>query len=130
MKNIITCETCGSSARLVRSVLLKLCCDQSFRRFMERYPDPRAVDDDERDDFERVYRYILRNEMFRRAFVCERCYKRLDRESGPAEILYQARVRPWYISGRSRRGRAAVYNYDRWLRFQRRKASEMGIRLD
>jgi len=67
-----------------------------------------------------------REEMtFRSAFVCPACYAALDSGDGTAAIA----GRTYGIAGQSRGGRAAVYDEAKYLAYQCRLASGMGIDL-
>ena len=63
------------------------------------------------------------NATYRSAFVCPACYGVLDSPTGTGEIA----GRVYGISGRSRRGRAAVYNQAKYDAFVRKKARALGI---
>jgi hypothetical protein len=72
-----------------------------------------------------AYLALRENLTFRSAFVCPGCYAVLDSEDGIGEIA----GRTYGLAGRSRGGRAAVYNEAKYLAYQRRLAGEMGIDL-
>lgn len=59
---------------------------------------------------------------FRPAFVCEDCYRTLDNAVGAGEINGQV----YGIDGRSRGGRAALYDERRYLAYMGRQASRGG----
>jgi hypothetical protein len=65
------------------------------------------------------------NTTYRSAFVCPECYATLNSEDGLGEIA----GRVFNLAGRSRFGRAAVYNEAKYLAYQRRLAGQMGIDL-
>jgi hypothetical protein len=65
------------------------------------------------------------NAEFRSAFVCPACYAVLDGADGTGTIA----GRTYGISGRSRCGRAALYDEAKYQAFQRRQAAELGIEL-
>lgn len=73
-----------------------------------------------------AYHAYRENGTYRSAFVCPACYAVLDSWDGTGEIG----GRVYGINGRSRRGRAAVYNQAKYEAFRRKKAAELGIDPD
>jgi len=73
MDGLIPCHTCGAEVKLARSVKLRdwgQVCKQ-FEGLVEQYPNPN-------DCPIALYEQYKRQAEYRRAFVCERCYKLLD----------------------------------------------------
>ncbi len=125
---LIPCHVCERQAPLVRSVKIRhegggdVECRIPMRmaaRLEDAYGSLDAVPK------EAMLAFARRD--YRRAFICERCYKHLDRNShrflGPETIEVAGEVRSYRLSGDSRQGRAAVYDYNRWSRFQARKGA-------
>ena len=67
---------------------------------------------------------------FRPAFVCEGCYTALEllERIGRTEAPYLSLK--YELAGRSRRGRARVFDAARYARYQRRLAGRLGILLE
>ncbi len=123
----ILCHCCGRNVKLTRSAMIR--GDIYNHPFLERLR--RMADGIEPFD-SKAYFHYKRDMTYRRAFICEACYKTIDNaEVGAAPIKpidhYESRV--FNLACRSRRGRAAVYDYKKWIAFQRRKAREMGVHL-
>ena len=127
--NTIRCHTCGQDAKLVRSVRLRHDPNPEFNRIVQRWPDPNAIPADDQDVFKRAYLQWDRDSKHRRAFICEACYKRLDNPLGVAEIVTPEGVKVFGLSGDSRASRAAVYDYEKWRRYQARLGRTLGIDL-
>jgi len=123
----VECYTCGGRARLVRSVRLRHNAGPEFDRIIDRWPDWNAIPQDDRDAFGRALLQYERNSKHRRAFICERCYKFLDNDFGVNEIMTPHGPTSFGLSGECRAGRAAVYDYERWRRYQARLAAKMGV---
>lgn len=111
MPDEIPCEACGAACVLARSVKLR---NWTALEIAE-WKSPPALGPD--------YDQYVRNARYRRAFLCEPCYKALDSVDGTAEIGGKM----WGIDGASRRGRAAVYTVAKYLAYQRKLAEQMGI---
>jgi hypothetical protein len=73
-----------------------------------------------------AYLSYKENTTFRSAFVCLACYTILDSFDGTGEIG----DRVYGIAGRSRGGKAALYNEAEYKSFQQKQASELGIESD
>ena len=125
----IECHTCGGRVSWVRSVKIRGDVGRESKQLVQRYKDPNHIP-------ESAYAQYRRNTDYRRAFICESCYKILDGLSeteqglvstGVAEIIGEWGPKTWNLAGVSRGDKAAVYDYAKWLAFQRRKAGEMGI---
>src|SRR5262245_14972168 len=65
----------------------------------------------------------LKHATFRTAFICPACYDALDNDYGAGEIG----GRVYNLAGRSRGGKAAVYNEAKYRAYQRRLAAELGV---
>jgi len=63
---------------------------------------------------------------FRSAFVSPGCYGVLDSPTGTGQIA----GRVYGIAGRSRGGRAALYNQVKYAAFVRKKARDLGIDIN
>ncbi|HUU82990.1 MAG TPA: hypothetical protein VM243_05740 [Phycisphaerae bacterium] len=81
------------------------------------------------DPDDRLYEQYERQMAFRRAFICERCYKALDTHYGTGAITAAGTAKRYSLSGDCRGGKAAVYDHAKWQRYQQRKAGELGIDL-
>ncbi len=128
--NRIRCEACGDQVVMVRSVRMRIHPTMEMERIVAAFPDPNNVPEDRLDEFNRAYIQYERNCQHRRAFICLPCYAKLDNHYGVAPILTRdGETKTYGLSGECRRGRAAVYDYAKWLRYQRRKAGEMGVEL-
>jgi len=66
---------------------------------------------------------------FRRGFVCLDCYCRLARRLAPVAIKRGDSFRLFRLAGESDRGKAAVYDYEKWFRYQANLARRMGVEL-
>jgi hypothetical protein len=112
---------------LVRSVQIRPCPNREFYRFFQRFPDPNAIPEAQEDHAQRAYTQYERNAKYRRAFICERCYKLLDTYSGVGVVTADGQSQSYGLSGRCRRGKAAVYDYGKWMRYQRERGAQIGI---
>ncbi len=124
---LVPCHTCRQEVKLVRSVQIRPWPNHEFYRFLRRFPDPNAIPEAQEEQAQRAYMQYERNATYRRAFICERCYKRLDTYSGVGVITADGQSRSYGLSGKCRRGKAAVYDYDKWMRDQRRRGAQLGI---
>jgi len=103
-----------------------------WERIVATFPDPNNIPADRQDEFFRAYAQYQHqhNSQHRRAFICLGCYAKLDNHYGVASIVTTVgETKTFGLSGECRARRAAVYNYAKWLRYQRRKAGQMGIDL-
>jgi hypothetical protein len=126
----VECFGCGRAVKLVRSVRIRDDGGAEFQRICDRWPDPNAIPAAQRDQFDRVLLQDERNSKHRRAFVCEACYKRLDNTFGVNEIMTANGPQVFGLSGECREGRAAVYTYEKWVRYQQRVGCKMGIAVE
>jgi len=116
----ISCHTCGAQVAVVRSVRLRQCV--SWR------PDPNVIDDQNH----RAHLQYARNMQFRRAFICQACYAVLASNGyGVGAVrTTTGETKEYNLSGESRGDKAAVYDYAKWLRYQKRTAGKMGLGFD
>jgi hypothetical protein len=79
-------------------------------------------------------RYVQyqRSMEYRRAFICADCLKHIDDDvsAGVAVVVRDGRARLFQLAGDSRWGRARAYDHRKWLTYQRRQASAMGIAFE
>lgn len=78
------------------------------------------ISPDEQHRWEEVRAQYARNTAYRRAFICNPCYTRLDNEFGVAEIFTPTGPKEFGLAGESRGGEAAVYTVDKWEKYQQR----------
>lgn len=127
---MIRCEACGNRVAMVRSVRMRLNTDAEWERLTAAFPDLNDVPEDRREEVDRAYLQYQRNSQYRRAFICLPCYAKLDNDYGVASILTtDGQTKPFGLNGECRHGRATVCDYSKWLKYQKRKAGEMGIEL-
>jgi hypothetical protein len=107
------CHICSSETAELRSVMLRAWLEPS--KDMSSPPGPESA----------AYHQYVRNMTFRRAFICENCYRTID--AAPAGVAEIAGLGEWNLAGLSRHGAAAIYDRQKWERFQRNKAKDMGI---
>jgi hypothetical protein len=128
--NRIECEACGDQVAMARSVRMRIDPNIEMERIVAAFPDLNNIPADRLDDFNRAHIQYERNSQHRRAFICLQCYAKLDNHDGVAPILTKdGEAKTYGLSGRSRRDQAPVYDYAKWLRYQRSKAGEMGVEL-
>ena len=128
--NKIRCEACGDQVAMVRSVRMRIDPKMEWGRIVAAFLDLNNIPADRLDDFNRAYIQYQRNSQYQRAFICLHCYATLDNHDGVAPILTKdGETKTYGLSGKSRRDQAPVYDYARWLRYQSRKAEEMGVEL-
>jgi hypothetical protein len=70
------------------------------------------------------YQSYVEEMTYRWAFICNACYRRLDNETGLAQIPGRGLFN---LAGASRGDKAAVVDEAKYLRFQRRQAEQMGL---
>lgn len=132
----IECHCCGRGVEIVRSVMLRGDVEKLAEEYIERtFPgqasEPIEITQEEFKSLKPGYDYYKRNVVYRRAFICEACYKKIDSEPvGAAEIFTPGGAKVFGLAGASRHGRAAVYNEKKWRRFQARLAKQMGLSTD
>ncbi len=126
---VMSCEACGKEMTIARSVRLRSNPEPEFEQIVDRFPDPNDMPDSRREELDRVYLQYLRNAEYRRAFICPACYRAIDTHVGAGIVVVEGAEKRFHISGDSRRDRAAVYDYDKWLRYQQREAAKLGIDL-
>jgi hypothetical protein len=115
------CHTCGSEVPLVRSVLIRQWLPE-YREWGRSIPPPHPES--------AAYIQYQKNMEYRRGFICEKCYKKLDADPvGNAEIIGDGGPKEFNLAGKSRGDQAAIYDCPKWERFQRRAAEAMGITL-
>lgn len=104
------------------------CCDREIplAYHVQLRGDVRIVPAEVDSPEDPAFTSYLNNATYRSAFVCPACYSILDSFDGTGEI----RGRVYGISGRSRAGRAALYNEAKYKAFQRKKAAELGIETE
>jgi hypothetical protein len=107
----MNCYCCGRNTPLARHVKLR--------------GDARIVPAGSKAPGDAADRAHQEEMTFRSAFVCPGCYGALDSWDGTATIA----GRTFGIAGRSRGGRAAVYDEAKYLAYQRRLAGGLGIDL-
>lgn len=80
----------------------------------------------------RCYLQFCKCMEFRRAFVCLACYRHLDdnRTGGQGVVIRDGKARLFNLAGSSRGGKAAVYNCEKYRRYQAKRASEIGIDME
>lgn len=126
---LIPCHACGAGVQLARSVMLRADVEKKGEEFFNAWPDLNGLSPEQDRRFLDAYAKHERGVKFRRAFVCEQCYRRIDNYYGMAEVPTDNGPRTFNLAGESRGDRAAVYSFKKWLSFQRRVASCMGIEL-
>lgn len=109
----MNCHICSRECETVCSAMLRPWLES--RDGSAPPPNPDSV----------AYQQYCRNTTFRRAFICETCYRTIDADlGGLAEIPGYGQ---WNLAGKSRADAAPIYDRQKWERFQRSKAKEMGI---
>jgi hypothetical protein len=139
---VIQCHTCGEKSQLVRSVKIRQwigpfsCGEIPCRTEIEAAQcaasgiegvngDVYAIAGDGPESPQ--YQQFRKCMQFRTAFVCLDCYRTLDNCYGIAAIPLDGKFRLYGLAGTSRRDKATVYNYAKWLAYQNRMAAKMGI---
>src|ERR1043166_7151572 len=85
---MILCETCGCKTGLGRSVKLRIWAVDGIPVEYSLGPStwPAERRNAEPTRFKAAYEQYERNMAYRRAFVCQACYQKLDSRDGTAEI--------------------------------------------
>lgn len=140
----IECHTCGDVVKLAHSVLLRQhlgpSCYEQVPLLTNDGPimvDAGRVEGLDEDAYpigpgKISAARVLQAErlmQFRRAFVCLRCYRFLDNGRGSGAISRDGKARMFGLAGASRGGKAAIYNYAKWLRFQAKLEAGMAAEI-
>lgn len=124
----IPCHCCLATAPLARSVMIRGDVLRAAEEIPEKWKDNKylaSMPAEEAARFDRFMEQYRRNGEYRRAFICNPCYSRLDNDVGMAEIMTPLGPQTFNLAGASRGGKAAVYTAKKWSRFQERAFLDM-----
>jgi hypothetical protein len=126
----IRCHTCGKDVESVRSVMIRPHGGpDALWELFKRYSQPNELSEPDRRKYRWLYVRAVEAGKYHRAFICNTCYQAFDTHCGVGGIETDAGNAEFGLAGQSRGGKAAVYDYGKWVSFQKRLAKQMGGEL-
>lgn len=125
MTTTVPCHCCEAPSTSGRSVMIRGDVTAFAAAIPEKWKTGpmllSALSPEERAEFDAADAKYKRECEFRRAFICEECYRQLDNPLGSGPVSTAAGPKKFGLAGESRGGQAAVYSAEKWQAFLLRR---------